>query len=54
MALGVENGNRAGLARKIPRVVLRVDVFQTEWLDCGYLRDVLARLGPVEVGRIAG
>ena len=35
-------------------IILSVFVFEAQWTDGGYLRDILARLCPVEVPRVAG
>ena len=38
----------------VPRIVLRLEVIDTEWPDCGDLGNVFTGFRPVEVRRIAG
>src|SRR5262245_23229587 len=47
-------GGKNQLGARLPRIVLRVYVFNAQWPNGHHLRDVLAGLGPMKVGCIAG
>ena len=37
------------LVMELSRIVTTIPILETEWPNCAYLRDILARLCPVEV-----
>ena len=45
---------KGALASLPARIVARICIFKAQWTDGRYLGDVLTRLCPMEVGRIAG